>query len=147
MDIREELYSKVASLQRENLTGRNSLEEYKKSQEKFVDSIFSEFLTVIDTFDRAEKAIKERELDQDENAKKAINRQLNAKKKALAVLGKFDVREIEFKDGHSVPEQCSVVDTEPDAGRQTGEIISIERQGYTRNGRLLRPAEVVIVKN
>ena len=53
MDIREELYSKVASLQRENLTGRNSLEEYKKSQEKFVDSIFSEFLTVIDTFDRA----------------------------------------------------------------------------------------------
>lgn len=63
------------------------------------------------------------------------------------MLGKFDVREIEFKDGHSVPEQCSVVDTEPDAGRQTGEIISIERQGYTRNGRLLRPAEVVIVKN
>jgi molecular chaperone GrpE (heat shock protein) len=147
MDTREDLYNRVANLQRDNLTSKNNLEEFEKSQEKRIDGIFNEFLSVIDTFDRAEQAIKERGLDQDENAKKAINRLLNAKKKALAVLGKFDIKRIEFEDGHSVPEQCSVVDTEPDPNRETGEIISIERQGYTRRGNLLRPAEVVIVKN
>jgi molecular chaperone GrpE (heat shock protein) len=72
---------------------------------------------------------------------------LNAKKKALSVLEKFDVKKIEFEDGHSIPELCSVADTEPDPDKKSGDIISIEREGYTRKGKLLRAAEVVIVKN
>ena len=31
--------------------------------------------------------------------------------------------------------------------RETGDIVSIEKQGYTRQGHLIRPAEVIIVKN
>lgn len=44
-------------------------------------------------------------------------------------------------------ELCEVADTEPDPGRETGDIVSIEKQGYTRQGHLIRPAEVIIVKN
>ena len=82
MDVKNEIANKVSELSRENLTLRNKLEEFEKSQDKRIDEIFCEFLTVIDTFERAEQIIKEREMDKDENTKKVINRLINAKKKA-----------------------------------------------------------------
>lgn len=126
---------------------QNEKEEMSKAHEKEVDDIFVEFLNVIDTFEKAEKSIQERGLDQDENALKAIKRLLNAKKKALFVLEKFNVKMIEFKDNMAIDELCSTVDTEADSTKDNGEIISIERNGYTRNGHVIRTAEVVIVKN
>lgn len=147
MSVKKEISNKVSELSRENLTLRNKLEKFEKSQDKRIDEIFCEFLTVIDTFERAEQTIIEREMDKDENTKKAINRLLNAKKKALYVLEKFDVKRIEFENNKSVEELCEVSDTEPDSNRETGDIVSIEKQGYTRQGHLIRPAEVIIVKN
>lgn len=147
MSVRSEIANKVSELSRENLTLRNQLEEFEKSQDKRIDEIFCEFLTVLDTFERAEQTIKERELDKDETTKKAINRLLNAKKKALGVLEKFNVQKIEFENNKSIEELCEVADTEPDPDRETGDIVSIEKQGYTRHGHLIRPAEVIIVKN
>lgn len=147
MSVRSEIANKVSELSRENLTLRNQLEEFEKSQDKRIDEIFCEFLTVLDTFERAEQTIKERELDKDETTKKAINRLLNAKKKALGVLEKFNVQKIEFENNKSIEELCEVADTEPDPGRETGDIVSIEKQGYTRQGHLIRSAEVIIVKN
>lgn len=147
MSVRSEIVNKVSELSRGNLTLRNQLEEFEKSQDKRIDEIFCEFLTVLDTFERAEQTIKERELDKDETTKKAINRLLNAKKKALGVLEKFNVQKIEFENNKSIEELCEVADTEPDPGRETGDIVSIEKQGYTRHGHLIRPAEVIIVKN
>ena len=141
MSVRDEIANKVSELSRENLTLRNKLEEFEKSQDKKIDEIFCEFLTVLDTFDRAEQTIKERELDKDENAQKAI------KKKALGVFEKYNVQKIEFENNKSVEELCEVADTEPDPSRETGDIVSIEKQGYTRQGHLIRPAELIIVKN
>lgn len=147
MSVRDEIANKVSELSRENLTLRNKLEEFEKSQDKKIDEIFCEFLTVLDTFERAEQTIKERELDKDETTKKAINRLLNAKKKALGVLEKYNVQKIEFENDKSVEELCEVADTEPDPSRETGDIVSIEKQGYTRQGHLIRLAELIIVKN
>ena len=147
MSIKKLLSEKFSELQRDNVTLRNQLEEFEKKQEKRIDEIFCEFLTVVDTFERAEQAIKERELDKDETTKKAINRLLNAKKKALFVLEKYDVKRIEFENNKSIEELCEVSDTEPDPTRETGDIVSIEKQGYKRSEHLIRPAEVIIVKN
>lgn len=147
MNIKKLIKECITSLLRENLTVKNEHEETIKGQEKKIDEIFCEFLTVLDTFERAEQTIKERELDKDETTKKAINRLLNAKKKALGVLEKFNVQKIEFENNKSIEELCEVADTEPDPGRETGDIVSIEKQGYTRQGHLIRPAEVIIVKN
>lgn len=147
MSVKNEIANRVSELLRDNLTLRNKLEEFEKSQDKRIDEIFCEYLTVIDTFERAEQTIKKRELDKDETTKKAINRLLNAKKKALFVLEKFDVKRIGFENNKSVEELCEVSDTEPDSNKETGDIVSIEKQGYTRQGHLIRPAEVIIVKN
>lgn len=147
MSIKSDIHNKVSELMGQNLTLANKLQEFEKSQDKRIDEIFCEFLTVIDTFERAEQTIKDRELDSDDNSKKAINRLLNAKKKCLFVLEKYDVKRIEFENNKSVEELCEVTDTEPDPNRETGDIVSIEKQGYTRHGHLIRPAEVIIVKN
>ena len=146
-NVRDEIENKISDLLKEKLTLSNQLEEVKSSQDKRIDEIFCEFLTIIDTFERAEKTIEERGLDKDATTKKAINRLLNAKKKALYILEKFDVKRVELENNKLIEELCVVSDTEPDSNRETGDIVSIEKHGYTRQGHLIRPAEVIIVKN
>lgn len=141
------IHDKMAESLNTIVTLQNEKELLKKEHEKELDEIFTEFLTVIDTFEKSEAAIKERGLDQDENAQKVIKRLLNAKRKAISALEKFNVNKIEFNDGMVDDEVCATVDTEPDANRKNGEIVSIEKDGYTRKDHLIRRAEVVIIKN
>lgn len=145
--IKTTIHDGMAESLRKIITLQNNLEEGKRKHEKELDEIFSEFLTVIDTFDKSEAIIKERGLDQDENTSKAIKRLLNAKKKAVSTLEKFNVKKIEFENGMVNDDTCTTVETEPDSSRKNGEIVSVEKDGYTRNGHLIRRAEVVIVKN
>ena len=146
-DIKPYLNQKVAENMGKILTLQNDLAEQERKYEKQLDDVFAEFLTVIDTFEKSEALLKERGLDQDENASKAIKRLLNAKKKALSTLEKFNVKKLDFPDGKLDENTCSTIDSEPDASRKDDEIISIEKDGYTRNGHLIRRAEVIIVKN
>lgn len=146
-EIKPTIEEKMADSLRKIVTLQNEKEQAEKNHEKELDDIFAEVLTVIDTFQKSEAIIKERGLDQEENASKAIKRLLNAKKKALSVLEKFNVKRIEFETGMVDDDLCTTVETEPDSNRKNGEIISIEKDGYTRNGHLIRRAEVVIVKN
>lgn len=146
-DIKPTIEEKMADSLRKIVTLQNEKEQAERNHEKELDDIFAEVLTVIDTFQKSEAIIKERGLDQEENASKAIKRLLNAKKKALSVLEKFNVKRIEFETGMVDDDLCTTVETEPDSTRKNGEIISIEKDGYTRNGHLIRRAEVVIVKN
>lgn len=147
MSIKTSIINFIASIQKEIVVLKNEKAEAAKQNEKNTDEIFCEILTVLDTFERSEDIIKERELDKDENTSKAIKRLLNAKKKLLFVLEKYNIKEIEFENNKSVEEHCIVTDTEANSTRETGDIISIEKKGFKRNDHLLRPAEVVIVKN
>lgn len=150
MNIKESLSivrDKISELSAENLSLKNSKEELVKNNEKAIDEIFCEFLTVIDTFDRSEEAIKERGWDSEGNTQKAIKRLLNAKKKALFVLEKYAVKPIVFEDNKAVDEWCITNGTEPDPTKENGEIITIEKEGYMRNEHVIRPAEVIVVKN
>lgn len=147
MSIKTSIINFIASIQKEIVVLKNEKAEAAKQNEKNTDEIFCEILTVLDTFERSEDIIKERELDKDENTSKAIKRLLNAKKKLLFVLEKYNIKEIEFENNKSVEEYCIVTDTETNSTRETGDIISIEKKGFKRNDHLLRPAEVVIVKN
>lgn len=145
--LKSTIHEEMADNLRKIITLQNDMEEGERKHEKELDEIFSEFLTVIDTFEKSESIIKERGLDQDENATKAIKRLLNAKKKAISTLEKFNVKKIDFTDGMVDDDTCTTVETEPDSSRKNGEIVSVEKDGYTRNGHLIRRAEVVIVKN
>lgn len=114
--------------------------------EKELDSIFKDLLTVVDAFEKADKRIDEL-YTENEAAQKARKRFATPKKKLLEILNKNEVHEILFPDGIATLKDCQIEDTEPDATKPDNTIISIEKAGYRRNGRLLRLAEVITVKN
>ena len=92
--IKKRIEEKMADSLCHIVTLQNEKEQAEKNHEKELDDIFDEILTISDTFQKSEAIIKERGLDQEENASKAIKRLLNAKKKALSVLEKFNVKKI-----------------------------------------------------
>ena len=146
-DIKEIIAENTAAIMNEVITLKNANEEQSITHEKNIDEIFCEFITVIDTFERSEQTIKEKGLDSSDEASKAIKRLLNAKKKVLTVLEKYSVKPIVFPENHIIDELAITVGTEPDPDKMNGDIITIEKTGYTRCGRVIRPAEIIIVKN
>jgi molecular chaperone GrpE (heat shock protein) len=138
---------KLSEILKDKKNLSNMIEENQRKKEQLLDEVFLDAISVLDAFSREEKVIEDHEWNQSEDSQKAIKRLLNAKKKLNTMLEKYDVKKIVFEDGMSNDDLCSVTDTEPDAEKPNGYILSIEKEGFTRNGHMLRRAEVVIVKN
>ena len=138
---------KLSEILKDKKNLSNMIEENQRKKEQLLDEVYMDAISVLDAFSREEKVIEDHEWNQSEDSQKAIKRLLNAKKKLNTMLEKYDVKKIVFDDGMSNDDLCSVTDTEPDAEKPNGYILSIEKEGFTRNGHMLRRAEVVIVKN
>ena len=143
----EKIEQQISDMLRNNKALSNQIEDNHRKEEQRLDEIFLDVISVLDAFSREEKVIEDHEWNQSEDSQKAIKRLLNAKKKLNTMLEKHDVKKMSFDDGMSNDDLCSVTDTEPDPEKPNGFIISIEKDGFTRNGHTLRRAEVVIVKN
>ena len=143
----QEIENKISDMLRDNKALSNQIEENLRKEEQHLDEVFLDAISVLDAFSREEKVIEDHEWNKSEESQKAIKRLLNAKKKLNTMLEKHDVKKMSFDDGMSNDDLCSVTDTEPDPEKPNGFIISIEKDGFTRNGHLLRRAEVIIVKN
>lgn len=143
---RSEIERKIQGFQRMLLENEHKIENLENEKEKELDSIFSDLLTVIDAFEKADKRLEEL-YSENEDVQKARKRFATSKKRLLEILNKNGVSEIQFSDGVATLEDCQVADTEPDATKPNNTIVSIEKNGYRRNGRLLRLAEVIVVKN
>ena len=143
----EAIENKLSEILKDKKNLSNMIEENQRKKEQLLDEVFLDAISVLDVFSREEKVIEDHDWNQSEDSQKAIKRLLNAKKKLNTMLEKYDVKKIVFDDGMSNDDLCSVTDTEPDADKPNGFILSIEKEGYTRNGHLLRRSEVVIVKN
>ena len=143
---RSEIENKIQDFQRMILEQRHKIENLENEKEKELDSIFKDLLTVIDAFDKADQRLTE-QYPENVDVLKARKRFATSKKKLLEILNKNKVNEIQFSDGIATLEDCQVEDTEPDATKPNNTIVSIEKAGYRRNGRLLRLAEVIVIKN
>lgn len=141
-----EIEQEVTALMKLKLELGNEIEQLNHSREELLDTIFIDLLSVVDSFEKADKKAEEQYPD-DESVLKSRKRFATAKKKLLSVLEKYGVSEVVFSDGIATIENSQIVDTEPDLSKPSNQIISIEKKGYRRNGRLLRLAEVVVVKN
>lgn len=143
----EKIEQQISDMLRKNKALSNQIEENQQKGEQLLDEIFIDVISILDAFSREETIIENHEWNKSEDSQKAIKRLLNAKKKLQTMLKKYDVKKITFDDGMSNDDLCSVTDTEPDIDKPNGSILSIEKEGYLRNGHTLRRAEVVIVKN
>lgn len=143
---RSEIENTIQQFQRLILEQDHKIEDLENAREKEIDTIFKDLLSVIDAFDKADARLKELYPD-NKDISRARTRFATAKNKLGAILENNGVTEIQFNDGMATLADCQVEDTEPDASRPDDTIISIEKAGYRRNGRLLRRAEVIVVKN
>ncbi len=139
--------AEITRLKQDNLKQKNTIEESSLDHERQIDALVSDVITIIDAFEKAEVKVKEMGLTEDENAQKAIKRMLQPKKMALSVLAKYNVTRIDLDGKPMNADTCIVVDTEPDADKEEGTVLSIEKNGYQRGNRLIRRAEVIIVRN
>lgn len=139
--------AEITRLKQDNLKQKNTIEESSLDHERQIDALVSDVITIIDAFEKAEVKVKEMGLTEDENAQKAIKRMLQPKKMALSVLAKYNVTRIDLDGKPMNADTCIVVDTEPDADKEEGTVLSIEKNGYQRGNRLIRRTEVIIVRN
>lgn len=150
MNMTDELnvvVEEITRLKKENLQKHNSIEELSLNHERQIDALLNDFISVIDAYEKAEAKIKEMELPEDASIQRVVKRLLQPKRTALSVLSKNGVTQIDIV-GKSLNEDiCTVVETEPDNEKENDTVLSIEKNGYIRGNRLIRRAEVVIVRN
>lgn len=142
----EEIEEDVTLLQKIRIENEHKIEDMASENEKNLDAIFKDLLSVIDAFNKADTRMAEQYPD-NEVAEKVRKRFATAKKKLFEILSKNGVTEIEFPDNMASINDCEIVETEPDLSKPDNTIVNIEKAGFRRNGRLLRLAEVVAVKN
>lgn len=137
----------IANLMKENLERKNESSQSQLVFERKLDDLGADLIQIMDAFEKAEERIKDRGLDQDESSQKAIKQLLLAKRKTEAIFEKYRIKKIVFPDGIANDNYCVITATVPDSDKPEGTIVSIEKQGYLRDGRLIRRADVEIVKN
>lgn len=143
----EAVEKKISEILKDKKDLSIKIEKNQRDNDQLLDEVFLEAISVLDVFSREEKIIEDKGWNLSDDSQKAIKRLLNAKKKLNTMLEKYNVQKITFENSMSHDDLCSIIDTEPDSEKPNGFILSIEKEGYTRNGHLLRRAEVVIVKN
>ena len=142
-DQKAELTDNLKKIQQlHNLTEKYKLEK----RDQFRDLIIG-IIEVIDTFEKSEKVIIEKNLNTDENTQKIINRFTSVLKKLHKLLQKNGVTKLEFPENRLMIGFCKVIDTEPDSNLSNDTIIEIVRNGYIHGKESIREAEVIIVKN
>lgn len=143
----KKIEQQISDILRCNKELSNQIDKNQQKKEQYLDDIFLDVIDILDAFQREESIIVEKGWNESEDSKKAIKRLLNAKKKVCTMLEKYKVTKIEFPDGTSKDDYCSVTDTEPEPSKPNGTILSIEKEGYLREDHILRRAGVIIVKN
>jgi molecular chaperone GrpE len=108
------------------------------------EKVLKGLLDVVDNLERTLMAI---ENDQDDKIKNVFVGVDMVKKQFLEVLKGNGLEQIEALGKTFDPNFHEAMAQQPVEGKEDEEVIQVYQQGYMLNGRLLRAAKVVIVKN
>uniref|UniRef100_UPI00404879EF nucleotide exchange factor GrpE n=1 Tax=Algoriphagus sp. TaxID=1872435 RepID=UPI00404879EF len=135
----------------QNLKSTNLLKNEVERKENEKHDLLKEFsisiIDILDSFERIEESVIEKEFHKIDEVGKTVSRYKTIQKKLLGLLQKHGVTRIEFPDNRLIIGLCEVVETEADNNRKNDEIISVIRNGYIRGKELIRPAQIIVVKN
>jgi len=126
---------------------KNEVERKENEKHDLLKDISLNIIDILDSFERIEESINEKEYNKIDEVNKTINRYRTIQKKLLSLLQKYGVTKIEFPDNRLIVGLCEVVETEADIAQKNDEIISVIRNGYIRGNELIRPAQIIVVKN
>jgi molecular chaperone GrpE len=133
----EQLLREQAEMQNVRRRAQRDIERaHKYALEKFA----SELLSVVDNLERAIEAI-----DAEDEAQKAVAEGLELTLKTfIDVLAKYNVEAVDPEGQPFDAELHQAVSTVPNNDVEPNTVINVFQKGYTLNGRLIRPAMVVV---
>ena len=124
-------------------TERDVANAHKFALEKFV----GELLPVVDNLERA-LAAKEADSGKGEDDNDAVHQGIELTLKSfLDVLKRFQVESVAPLGEPFDPELHQAMSMVPNPDMENNTVMDVFQKGYTLNGRLVRPAMVVVVKN
>ena len=133
----EQLLREQAEMQNVRRRAKLDIESaHKYALEKFA----GELLSVVDNLERAIDAI-----DADDEAQKSVAEGLELTLKTfIEVLAKYNVEAVEPEGQPFDADLHQAVSTVPNNDVEPNTVINVFQKGYTLNGRLIRPAMVVV---
>ncbi len=146
-DTKEKLESIFTNNAKEISLLKNEIEGLNQELSTSKKELLLDILQIIDTFERAEARILENGWRNLDNVELPITRLLTAKTKTLSILRKYNITEILFENNLACDDFCKTIEVEPSNEHPNDYIISIEKKGYKVDNTVLRPAEVIVVKN
>lgn len=126
---------------------RNEIEELEINKGDMLKSFALGIIDILDSFEVIEEGIIRKGFNQDEKVIWVTKRFQSIEKKMGLLLQEYGISKIEFPDNRFILGFCEVVETQKDAERTNDEIIQILRNGYIRGKELIRPAQVILIKN
>ena len=144
----EELQQKLSTLGEQLLREQAEMQNVRRRAQRDIESAHKyalekfagELLSVVDNLERAIDAI-----DADDEAQKAVAEGLELTLKTfIEVLAKYNVEAVEPEGQPFDAELHQAVSTVPNKDVEPNTVINVFQKGYTLNGRLMRPAMVVV---
>ncbi|MGB2400623.1 MAG: nucleotide exchange factor GrpE [Porticoccaceae bacterium] len=144
----EELQQKLSTLGEQLLREQAEMQNVRRRAQRDIESAHkyalekfaSELLSVVDNLERAIEAI-----DAEDEAQKAVAEGLELTLKTfIDVLAKYNVEAVDPEGQPFDAELHQAVSTVPNNDVEANTVINVFQKGYTLNGRLIRPAMVVV---
>jgi molecular chaperone GrpE len=144
----EELQQKLSTLGEQLLREQAEMQNVRRRAQRDIESAHkyalekfaSELLSVVDNLERAIEAI-----DAEDEAQKGVAEGLELTLKTfIEVLGKYNVEAVDPEGQPFDAELHQAVSTVPNNDVEPNTVINVFQKGYTLNGRLIRPAMVVV---
>lgn len=143
--VEEDFKSKFMYLAAEMENMRRRYEREKEGLIKFGnEKVLSGLLDVVDNLDRSIEAVS---TDEDEKIKNIVTGLDMVRNQFMEVLKNSGLEEVEALGKEFDPNFHEALAQQPSEGKDDQEILSVFQKGYILNGRLLRAAKVVVVKN
>lgn len=144
----EELQQKLSTLGEQLLREQAEMQNVRRRAQRDIESAHkyalekfaTELLLVVDNLERAIDAI-----DEDDESQKSVAEGLELTLKSFSeVLAKYNVEAIEPQGQPFDADLHQAVSTVPNKDVEPNTVINVFQKGYTLNGRLIRPAMVVV---
>ena len=121
---------------------RRSAQDVEKARKFALEKFTAELLPVADNLERAIASV-----NADDEAQKAIAEGVELTLQSfISALGKFGVKSIDPKDQPFNPELHQAMSMQEVEGVAPNTVIAVMQKGYELNGRLVRPAMVMVSK-
>lgn len=126
---------------------KSSINKKETEKKDLLKNLALGIIQTIDSFEDIEENIIERGLNKTEQVEMTMRRYSNIKRRLERLLVEYGITKVEFPDNRLIIGLCEVVDTVVDKTRNNEEIAAIVRNGYLRGKEIIRPAQIVVIKN